>query len=206
MIAPPKPPSHDDLEALIKEARARQLRRRLLGAGGVAIPAAIGLVVYALSIGGNGDGRASQLSPSAAAPPCRSSQLAASSYWNGAAGTLINFFAIVNRGGSACSLPRGRPAVQLRRHQSPLRIHEEAPRPGSFPGKPLRTLAPGKKAAVYMQWSNWCGRPHSGLTTTIRLRFGNGLSVAARHVLGQPPCVDRALPSTITVSELRTPN
>ena len=42
MIAPPRPPSHDELEALIKEARARQLRRRLLGAAGVAIAAALG--------------------------------------------------------------------------------------------------------------------------------------------------------------------
>jgi hypothetical protein len=37
-LAPPKP-SHDELEALIKEARQRQLRRRLLGAAGVAIAA-----------------------------------------------------------------------------------------------------------------------------------------------------------------------
>jgi len=52
MIAPPRPPSRDDLEALIEEARARQLRRRLLGAAGVAIAAALGLSVYALTIGG----------------------------------------------------------------------------------------------------------------------------------------------------------
>ena len=37
MIAPPKPPAHDELEALIKEARERQLRRRLLGAAGIAV-------------------------------------------------------------------------------------------------------------------------------------------------------------------------
>jgi hypothetical protein len=53
MIAPPKPPSRDELEALIKEARARHLRRRLLGAAGVAVAAAIGLSVYALTIGGS---------------------------------------------------------------------------------------------------------------------------------------------------------
>src|SRR5262249_27889924 len=49
MIAPPRPPSHDELEALIKEARARQLRRRLLGAAGVAIAAAVALGAYALA-------------------------------------------------------------------------------------------------------------------------------------------------------------
>jgi hypothetical protein len=51
MIAPPRPPSHDELEALIKEARERQLRRRLLGAAGVAVAAAIGLGAYALAAG-----------------------------------------------------------------------------------------------------------------------------------------------------------
>ena len=51
MIAPPRPPSHDELEALIKEARARQLRRRLLGAAGVAIAAAFALGAYALASG-----------------------------------------------------------------------------------------------------------------------------------------------------------
>jgi hypothetical protein len=51
MIAPPRPPSHDELEALIKEARARQLRRRLLGAAGVAIAAALALSAYVLAVG-----------------------------------------------------------------------------------------------------------------------------------------------------------
>ncbi len=52
MLAPPKPPSHDELEALIKEARARQLRRRLLGSAGIAIAAALALGIYA-AIGSN---------------------------------------------------------------------------------------------------------------------------------------------------------
>jgi hypothetical protein len=51
MIATPRPPSNDQLEALIREARERQLRRRLLGAASVAIVAAIGLGAYALSAG-----------------------------------------------------------------------------------------------------------------------------------------------------------
>src|SRR5258708_4764922 len=51
MIAPPRPPSQDELELLIKEARARQLRRRLLGAASVAMVAAFGLGVYALAAG-----------------------------------------------------------------------------------------------------------------------------------------------------------
>ena len=85
----PKPAPQDGLEALIEEARARQLRRRLFGAASVAIVAAIGLAGYALTIGGSTDLPGGAAKPEAEAPPlCRSSQLSASSYWNGAAGTV----------------------------------------------------------------------------------------------------------------------
>ena len=53
MIAPPKPPSHDELDALIKEARERQLRRRLVGAAAVAIAAGVSLAVWAALPGGS---------------------------------------------------------------------------------------------------------------------------------------------------------
>lgn len=53
MIAPPKPSSSDNLEALVKEARARQLRRRVVGVTLVAIAAGAGLAVWAVVSGGN---------------------------------------------------------------------------------------------------------------------------------------------------------
>jgi photosystem II stability/assembly factor-like uncharacterized protein len=52
VIAPPPSPRHDELEALIREARARQRRRRLIGAGAVAVLAAAGLSVWAALPGG----------------------------------------------------------------------------------------------------------------------------------------------------------
>src|SRR5437763_177586 len=52
MIAPPRSPSPVEIEALIKEARERQLRRRLVAAAGIAVAAALGLGVYAVAIGG----------------------------------------------------------------------------------------------------------------------------------------------------------
>jgi hypothetical protein len=208
MIAPPRPPSHDEVEALIKEARERQLRRRLLGAAGVAVVAALGLAVYALTIGGTAHGGVRGSSPLGGAPACRSSQLAGSSYWNGAAGTVINFFAIENRSSATCSLPLGRPAALLASHGSVLRIEERSASAadGSYGGRPVHDLAPGRKAAVYMDWSNWCGRPKAGLTTTITLLFGHGLRVSARDVAGQPPCLDRTQPSRLTISRPLTPN
>lgn len=56
MLAPPKT-SKDALEALIKEARRRQLRRRIAGAAAVALAAAAVSVSYSL-IGANGPSRA----------------------------------------------------------------------------------------------------------------------------------------------------
>lgn len=70
MIAPPRPPSHQELEALIKEARARQLRRRLLGAAGFAIAAALALSTYALWVGPTQRTRATAKIPARAATGC----------------------------------------------------------------------------------------------------------------------------------------
>jgi hypothetical protein len=208
MIAPPKPPSHDELEALIKEARARQLRRRLLGAAAVAIAAAAGLSVFGLALGASGPTAGDSTGGVGEPPPCRASQLSATSYWNGAVGTLINFFTIANRSGSSCSLPLRGPAVLLRWRGSVLAIQQSLPRDkfGFAPNaKPLHILEPSRKAAVYMQWSNWCGRPHSGLTTSVTLRFGGGLRVTARNVRGQPPCLNRTQPSVLVTSRVLTP-
>jgi hypothetical protein len=209
MIAPPRPPAHDELEALIKEARERQLRRRLLGAAGLAIAAALGLSVYAFATGAGHARTPTSSEGPAGVPLCRSSQLSASSNWNGAAGTLINFFTIANRSGSACSLPLLRPSATLWWHGSPLRVQESRPNNGFGLGprsKPLHTLAPDGRAVLYMQWSNWCGRPQRGLIANITLRFPGGLGVTARDVPGQPPCLARTRPSLLVVSRVLAPN
>lgn len=99
--------------------------------------------------------------------------------------------------------------MRLRWHGSVLNVQESGPQDkfGFAPhAKPLRILEPGRKAAVYMQWSNWCERPRSGLATTVTLRFRGGLRVTARNVLGQPPCLDRAQPSLLVVSRVLTPS
>jgi Protein of unknown function (DUF4232) len=211
MIAPPRPPSHDELEALIKEARERQLRRRLLGAATLAIVGAIGLAVYAVTIGsGRQDGITSG-SPGGKTPLCKTAQLSATAIWDGAAGNLFNFFTIANRGGGACLLPTGRPTVLLTRRGSPLKVDERAGSNDSVfgPGKPVRILAPGRRAVVHLDWLNWCGNPHLAFartTTTVTVQFRDGLRVTAPDLLGQPPCMNRAQPSVITVSRLLTPS
>lgn len=128
MIAPPKPPSHDELEALIKEARARQLRRRLLGAAGIAIAAAIGLSVYAFVSGGKLDsvGQPPAQGGRATGPLCRSSQLSGSVFFQGATQTMLGGVTIENRGGATCSMPNRRPAASIMWRGKRLPTHESA--------------------------------------------------------------------------------
>jgi Protein of unknown function (DUF4232) len=203
VVAPPKPQSHDELEALIREARARQLRRRLLGAAAVAIAAALGLGLYVLLVGGglNGVGR-SRSTP--AAPACRSSELAASAELNGAAfGTMEGGATLTNIGQSACSLPGGRPTVAIFWQGRIMPTRETA-----IPSKvapPLRLLAPQAKATILLSWANWCGRPREGtvgwIRPTYRLRFADGLRVEAPGRVATPPgCLNKRGVSVLAVS------
>src|SRR5437899_8908983 len=116
MIAPPKPPSHDDVEALIKEARERQVRRRLLGAAGVAVAAGLGLGAYALVTGGaHRAGTASDSRPQVVTAPCSAAagwQLKLDGVWSEPTGHQTAPLAISRIGGSACTLA-GYPKIVL---------------------------------------------------------------------------------------------
>jgi hypothetical protein len=116
MLAPPRPPSHDELEALIKEARARQLRRRLLGAAGVAIAAGIGLCIYAFLAGGSqGAATASGSSPETVAAPCSAAagwRLRLDGLWSEPTGQHTAPLSVTRIGGSACTLA-GYPKITL---------------------------------------------------------------------------------------------
>jgi uncharacterized protein DUF4232 len=191
MIAPPKPTSHDEIEALIREARQRQLRRRLLGAAGIAIAAALGLGAYALTIGNGGQASSKSASPIGAAPLCRSSQLSASAGLNGAAGTMLGPATLTNTGGSMCSLPTGRPTVHILWRGRVLGVREtDGTRLFQAPG--VQMLAPHASAVITMEWSNWCGKPREGtvIRPTFQLRWTDGLVVDAtdRPALTPPRC------------------
>jgi hypothetical protein len=202
MIAPPRPPSHDDPEALIKEARERQLRRRLLGAAGVAIAAAIGLSAYALTNGNGKQASALGRTPIGAAPLCRSSQLSAVGGVNGASGMMLGPITLTNTGESPCSLPTGQPQVRIAWQGRVLRVRETGGQDLSG-GTQARVLAPHSTAMVYTAWANWCGKPSEGtiIQPTFELRWVDGLGVdAPNNRLTPPRCGSRAAGSTIAVS------
>jgi hypothetical protein len=189
MIAPPKPPSHDELEALIKEARVRQLRRRLLGAAGVAIAAALGLSAYALSSLSAGPATPTGGSTGAGAPSCRAPQLATSAEGGagegaGHAGASIQ---IVDRSGHACALPTGVPAVRftLRGKTAPMEEQTMAPPYSPVGLRAGRVLVPGRKVMYILDWSGPCpnaaAAPTSG-TAIVILRFRSGLRIATPEI------------------------
>jgi hypothetical protein len=130
MIAPPKPPAHDELEALIKEARARQLRRRLIGAAGVAVAAALGLSVYALATGGaQHAATASGGGPKAAGAPC-----------NVAAGWRLSLYGL-------WSEPTGQ-------HTAPLRVTRVGSESCALDGYPKIVLLNGRGHKINFRYSH----------------------------------------------------
>lgn len=205
MIAPPKPPAHDELEALMKEARQRQLRRRLLGAAGVAVAAAIALGIYALVIGNsNRSTGAAPIGPGGV-PLCRSSQISVSI--PGLSGVIEQgrtaLFVMTNKSGSPCSLPLRAPRASITRHGAQLPVRQVGGRGivlGSW--EPLREthlLKPGGRAAISSYWQNWCGSHSYRPMFTEHFRFDNKLAVS--FPIGPHPfCSDRGGPSTIRVS------
>jgi hypothetical protein len=201
MIAPPKPPAQDELEALIKEARERQLRRRLFAAAGVAIAAALGLSAYAFVAGGTVDNAAQPPAQAGrgGAPLCRSSQLAMSIGGQGATQMVLGGALIKNTGGAACALPTRRPVVRITWQGKPMDVRQPVPRPGEVQsGTPAHILAPGASALVSMRWANWCGRRASGLPT-FQLLFGHHLTLSAAG-LGVPRCIGPGMPGFLDVS------
>ena len=181
-LTPPKPPAQDDLEALIKEARARQLRRRLLGAATIAIAAGLGLGIYALTT--NGVQRRTTGASTRTLPQlCRSSQLSTSAEFQAAGGTTFLPVVLRNTGSRACALPTGRPAVQIlfrTKHLPIKRVVWAAPRDFGYPAG--HTLSAGGAARVELSWRDWCPHPAAAPTTgnvRILLHFRDGLQIAA---------------------------
>jgi hypothetical protein len=115
MLAPPKPPSYGELEALIKEARERQLRRRLLGAAGVAIAAAVGLSIYALTAGTPIRSATAHRGRPRMAPPCTAPggwHLAFSGVWSEPTGEHTAPLKVTRVGAQPCALD-GFPRIVL---------------------------------------------------------------------------------------------
>lgn len=201
----------DETEALIKEARERQLRRRLLGAASIAIAAAAGLSVYALATAG--DARTTYVSP----PPlratvCRASQLSASFGSGGAAGLSLGGLVIGNTAGRSCSLPAGRPVVHVMFRGRLLPTRERSwGADQQFGPRAGRVLRPGARAFFEVGWRGSCPNPAAAPESrraTLLVRFRGGLrlavpDLAADRGVSLPGCGESVQPRPwIAVSDL----
>jgi Protein of unknown function (DUF4232) len=151
--APPRrPPSQDELDALVRQARARHRRRRVLGAGLLALAAGIALSAYAVVSGGsNGARRGHSATPGAAGslPRCRTDQLRLAGPRANGAGTghYVENFTFTNVSSSGCML-RGWPTVSA---VLLSRIVSETPRHSRVPNGAVRTGRPLPVGAVRLR-------------------------------------------------------
>ena len=212
LLTPRKPASPDELDALIKEAHARQLRRRLIGAAGAAVVAALGLSAYALAIGDGGHATPTGGSAGGGAPSCRTSQLATSAEggpgdgW-GKAGVFVQF---VDTSGQACVLPTGVPTVTfaLRGKTAPMEQQTLTPPYSAFGPRAGRGLVPGRKVMYVLEWRAVCPGPvvsEAKGTAVVMLRFRSGLRIAAPETTPEgfpiiPGCGGK--PTTVGVTPL----
>jgi hypothetical protein len=211
VVAPPEPASHDELEALIKEARERQLRRRLFAAAAIAIAAASTLGIYALTIGGR-TGRSAGKSVEAGAPTCRPSELSASFGPGGAAGLALGGLVLGNSARRSCSLPAGRPVVQVIFRGKTLPSRERSWGPDQqFGPRAGHILKPGATAFYEVGWRGSCPNPAAapqGSRATLLVQFRGGLRLAVPETppereVSLPGCGEAVHPTPwIAVSDL----
>jgi hypothetical protein len=92
VVAPPEPPQREELEALIREARARQRRRRMRYAAGLAAGSALALALWSAVPGGGSAGARSGGSPGPAVQPraCPPGNLGTIAFVRGGALELLN--------------------------------------------------------------------------------------------------------------------
>lgn len=194
--SPPGARSPDELQALIREARERQRRRRLLGAAGVGLAAAVGISLYAVTAGQTRT--PDKRNALGGGPPlCRASQLSTSAGLSGAAGTALVPTLITNTSSAPCALPTGRPVVQITFRGKLIPTRERSwPSEVQFAPRAGRVLNPGGKVYVEVGWRGFCPRPAQAPITgrvMVSLLFPGGLRVSAPErtpegVPGLPGC------------------
>ena len=128
VAAPPEPPRTDELELLIREARARQRKRWLSAAVALAIVAGGTLGLHAVLAGRNTNTTSGQSGPSGIVltPRCRSDQLVAAALQSGVyTGHSEIDFTLKNASDTVCAL-RGRASVVLvMRDGRPVAVREQ---------------------------------------------------------------------------------
>ena len=136
----------------------------------------------------------------AKAPRCAASQLHASTFFQGATGSLAGRLTLRNSSRSACTLvgfPRLR-TTDARGRRLPITVGHVRPHwefstaPGNWP---FQTVRPGKASGFDVWWSNWCGPP---ARVVFHVLLPGGERSAAWST--GPRCDAPGYPSTVTIS------
>lgn len=189
-----------DAEALIREARARQRRRRRWITAAVTVALLGAGLGVGLGTQGGSPSRSPSRHPTAVAPaPCQATQLSATGARQGgglgsAAGTIV----FTDTSTSPCTL-QGVPSLQLLDATGRILATPS----GGQPSISAARLSPGSShtASLIVYWFNWCGSAPGPLTMRITLSSGGGTILAPFN--GPPAyvplCTQPGQPSTLQV-------
>jgi hypothetical protein len=182
--APARPPSQHETEALIREARQRQLRRRLLGAAAVAVAAAAVLSVNSLVTDGGRSSTGGRAPVGVALSMCRMSSLAVKeigiSNPTGLGRLGLQF---TNVSSSPCRLD-GYPNLRFSDAKGiiPFRFRQlGTPRPVTVPAR-------GSTFSIFSKYRCDYGDARPSAVTTISLPGGHASTSLARAWAGPAIC------------------
>jgi len=136
--------------------------------------------------------RSSASAPVATVPPCRTADLRAQMFLQGATGSLLGVVVVRNASRRACSL-LGRPGMRFLSKQYRYLL---APAPvQDKKAPPVTALRRGRTARALVQWSNWCRKTRPYLIYVLPSRGG---TIRFRPP-ERPPCRARGGPSVFTL-------
>ena len=130
--------------------------------------------------------------PAATVPPCRTADLRAQMFLQGATGSLLGVVVVRNASRRTCSL-RGRPSMRFLSRRYPYLLAPARVQDKKAP--PVAALRRGKTARALVQWSNWCRKTRPYLIYVLPSRGG---TIRFRPP-DQPPCRARGGPSVFTL-------
>lgn len=140
-------------------------------------------------------------------PPCSSMDLAATTNWQGATGSLLGVLAVANQGSTGCALRNAPRIALIDAHGAVLDVQQtDLPAASGFGSL---FLGPGEGAIASLRWDNDCAKlPDRFVTLVLALPDAGALPAPVLGpdglpAAGAPRCDDPAAPSRLQVGAFR---
>jgi uncharacterized protein DUF4232 len=189
--SPPRPPTQDELDALIREARQRQLRRRLVGVAFVALAASAALAIHSVLASSGKASASSGQSRGLVLSACRMPNFAINEIPISGADALDRFgLQFTNQSSSPCRLD-GYPVLRFSDSKGVI------PFLVRYLGKLRAVTVPGRHAifTVFSKFRCDIGVSRSTIKTTIGFPGQRQGSAALTSRLGGPSICKPGIPS-----------